>query len=155
MVNPLAGPVIVLIGLGFATVLSLLPAYPHSRKALVAWLVLLIACVALVALSLVRDATSRDVTWRAPVWYGAVNAILLVAVPLIASLVLWRLRLRRPQAIGAGVAVVLVFAISIAGWVARDWFAYSCIYFDYHHDDGVAWCPADWQATLGYGPNAK
>lgn len=155
MVNPLAAPFAVLIGLAYATLLALLPAYPHSRKALVGWIVLLIACLAFIVAGVIRDAGAHDMTWKPPAWYLAFNMLCLFGPPFAASLALWRVRRRRPPALGPALAVVLVFASVAAGLIVRDQFGRSCVFFDYHHDTGEAWCPIDWQATLGYGPAAK
>ena len=128
-------------------VLAMLPAYPKNNAIKSTWLLLFVLAFSEFAWSTWLTPANSLIFWHPPTWYPLFEGMLKVVLPFAASFVLWRIRLRSPSTIGPRTAFIAVTVICLLALAALIFFNETCVYYDYHHDQGTAWCPASWQAN--------
>lgn len=143
MTSPFA-PILFLILAAIETFVLIWPlARPNSIAPMVIWAIALLLVSTAILVRLVFPGESGP--WTPPAWHTALVATILL-VPFVISALLWWFRRKPNPRLGMAVSTVILIAAIVLPWLAYRSFNESCIYFDYYHDTGTAWCPQDWQA---------
>lgn len=136
---------VLIIFCGAVWLLVALPDFPNDRRILAAWSLLLATCVGLfIWRSLILSGPSRFT--HVPLIADIAILVLLICVPFGASFLPWRLQKRRDLPIGGGWLFAVILVCSVTGGLTLNMLNEDCIYYPYHHNNGEAWCPVNWQA---------
>lgn len=140
----LSVPILLLILLIFVLILVGLigfPMRPNSRVFGTLWVLGLMSLAAIFAWP------SKGIGWHPPAWHP-VLALAVLAIPYGTSLSLRYRQLQKTRPRSDFQIFAIVLTVTIASALVFRWYNTSCVFNDYHHDNGQAWCPVSWQAKL-------
>lgn len=117
-----------------------LPLRPKSKVFAAVWILSLVGIAAILLMP------AQGVQWYPPAWHSGVS-IAALFIPYTISGLFWYRRRNRFSNLGATTIVFAVLVSAVLSLGAYRWFNKSCVFHDYHHDEGEAWCPENWQAV--------